>query len=88
MNPLRTSVILMERRQASRVATNCGATLRFADGAISCFVVNLSAGGAGLTYDRSFKLPPNGFLSIEGDIQPRPCRVVWQDEGRFGVAFE
>ena len=88
MNPTRTSVLLMERRQASRTIANRGATMRFADRDVRCTLVNLSAGGAGLAVERASDLPPNLLLLIDGEDRPRQCRIVWSDANRLGVSFQ
>lgn len=88
MNPTRTSALLMERRQASRAPANRGATIRVAGAEMRCTLLNLSAGGAGLTLERSLDLPPSGLLLIDGEERPRPYRIVWSDANRVGVAFE
>lgn len=88
MNPTRTSVVLMERRQASRVPANRGATIKFADRDVRCTVVDLSMGGAGLIAEPNTELPSPFFLLIDGEDQPRRCRVVWSDADRLGVAFD
>ena len=88
MNPTRTSVLLMERRQASRTPANRGATMRFADRDVRCTVVNLSTGGAGLSVERVSDLPPHLLLLIDGENLPRQCRIVWSEANRLGVSFQ
>jgi hypothetical protein len=55
---------------------------------VRCTVVNLSAGGAGLSVERVSDLPPHLLLLIDGENQPRQCRIVWSEANRLGVSFQ
>lgn len=88
MNPMRTSVVLMERRQALRAPANRGATIRFADTELRCTVLNLSSAGVGLYCDEAGRLPKSFLLQIDDETQTRQCRVVWRDSERVGATFE
>ncbi|MBI1204756.1 MAG: PilZ domain-containing protein [Rhodopseudomonas sp.] len=55
---------------------------------ISCTVVDISEGGAGLTFVNTAIIPNTFKLEIEGENTLRTCRVIWKAEPhRIGVAF-
>lgn len=55
---------------------------------ISCTVVDISEGGAGLTFVNTAIIPNLFKLEIEGENKLRVCKVIWKAEPhRMGVAF-
>ncbi len=88
MNPTRTSAVLMERRQSSRLPANSRGVLSFGNSQIPCTIIDISAGGAGLTIEGGLELPAEFSLLIDGEAQVRQCRLAWSDNGRLGVSFE
>lgn len=55
---------------------------------ISCMVVDISEGGAGLTFVNTAIIPNTFKLEIEGENKLRVCKVIWKAEPhRIGVAF-
>lgn len=62
-------------------------TIAFRNTSIGCFVLNISAGGAGLVVDSSIQLPVTFDLRIDGGPIHRCC-LVWRIEDQMGVAFD
>ena len=87
MHPSRMSLLLMERRQASRVAVNRPGKLLFGGREVTCVVNDLSEGGAGLTVAIG-DLPLDFALLIEGDVSSRECKIAWAEGQRLGVQFK
>jgi hypothetical protein len=55
---------------------------------IMCTVVDISEGGAGLTFVNTAIIPNIFKLEIKGENKLRTCRVAWKVEpDRMGVAF-
>lgn len=78
-----------ERRAAPRHRVLKGATIAFDGCGVACTVRNLSSGGAAIDFgSRGVSLPPSFMLVIEKDQFVRRCRPVWNDDKRFGVAFD
>ena len=76
----------VERRKFRRFATVKVATIDYGSG-VSCRVVNLAHGGAGLRLlDESQRLPHSFMLQFESG-EARFCRVVWRNGDRMGVKF-
>ena len=88
MNPTRTSLLLMERRQSGRAPANLSGTIRMQDRAMRCTIVDLSASGAGLKTDSAGEHPSAFLLEIDGRDEIWQCRKVWSSGDRLGVSFE
>jgi hypothetical protein len=55
---------------------------------IMCTVMDISEGGAGLTFVNTAIIPNVFKLEIKGENKLRMCRVAWKAEPyRMGVAF-
>lgn len=55
---------------------------------IACTVVDISEGGAGLTFVNTAIIPNIFTLEIAGENKLRTCKVIWKAEPhRMGVAF-
>jgi PilZ domain len=90
MHPSRLSALLMERRQASRVAVSCPGKLLFGAREVACTVNDVSEGGAGLTVGEAevAALPSNLALLMEGEASPKNCEIAWAVGDRVGVKFK
>ena len=57
--------------------------------AIRCTVVNISAGGAGISLGVgiTFDVPGQFLLHIDGERERRPCRTAWMQSHALGVEF-
>ena len=62
--------------------------ISFRDTSIECFVLNISAGGAGLVVDSDVAIPFSFGLEISDEQIRRRCLVVWRYDGQIGVAFD
>ena len=79
----------MDKRQTDRRRTYKGARIAF-DGrraSIECLVRNLSETGACLAVESPLGIPEAFDLVLDSDDSSHPCRVVWRDADRIGVAF-
>jgi hypothetical protein len=82
------SVLLMERRQASRVTVNRPGKLLLGERDVDCVVNDVSEGGAGLTVTiQSGHLPREFVLKLDEDAPARSCQIVWAEGDRLGVIF-
>lgn len=81
---------MIERRREPRQSTNIRGLARY--GASShekpCTVSDLSTRGAGLSFASTFGIPRQFQLLVDGEPQPRHCRVIWSEGSRLGVQFE
>jgi hypothetical protein len=55
---------------------------------IECFVLNISAGGAGLVVDSDVAIPFSFDLEISDERIRRRCLVVWRYGRQIGVVFD
>ena len=79
----------MEKRKHARVATYKTATIFFGRNirGISCFLMDISEGGAGLHVANVAGIPDTFELLIHGETDKRPCKVAWKMGKRVGVSF-
>jgi hypothetical protein len=79
----------MEKRREARVRVLKAARILFNGhySAISCTVRNLSQGGACLSVASTIGIPEKFDVIFDADKAVRPCRMVWHQETRLGVAF-
>jgi hypothetical protein len=78
----------IERRAAPRHKVLKGATIAFDGNGVACTVRNLSSNGAAVDLASRVSLPPSFMLVIEKDQFIRRCHPVWNNDRRFGVAFD
>jgi hypothetical protein len=62
--------------------------IEFADGTIGCLISNMSISGAALEITNSEDIPERFSLFFKTDRMRIPCRVVWRQDERIGVAFD
>ncbi len=79
---------MSERRQDLRVTTSKRGLIKFGAAEIVCSVNDLTPRGAGLSVVSTFGLPRVFQLAIDGEADPRHCRVIWTDGKKLGVSFE
>jgi hypothetical protein len=77
-----------ERRSSPRHRVLKAGTIEFGSEALACTVRNLSASGAGIEVNSPLWFPDRFVLAIASEGWRKPCRVVWRQEKRVGVAFE
>jgi PilZ domain len=77
-----------ERRSSPRHRVLKTGTIEFGDAAIPCTVRNLSASGAGIEVSSPLWFPDRFVLALASEGWRKPCRVMWRQEKRIGVAFE
>src|ERR1700704_4829661 len=77
----------MEKRKHARVSTYKTATIFFGRNirGISCFLMDISEGGAGLHVGSMAGIPDTFELLIHGETGKRPCKVAWKMGKRVGV---
>ena len=54
----------------------------------SCEILNMSPFGACLELGASTEIPETFVLVVEADRIRWPCRVIWRDQTKVGVAFK
>src|ERR1700704_5598908 len=84
--------MLERRRHPRHSATSLGswrtAKIHFSGpDPIECVLDNISWGGACLLVSNTAGVPDTFDLVIELNGLREPCRVIWKDERRIGVAF-
>ena len=77
-----------ERRATSRKRTFKSGTIAFnRAGGITGIVKNLTSQGAMVEVESVLGIPDEFTLVIEADHFKRPCKVIWRQAKRMGVAF-
>src|SRR5260370_9432035 len=78
-----------EKRKHARVAAYKTATIFFGRNfrGISCFLMDISEGGAGLHVGSMAGIPDTFELLIHGETGKRPCKVAWKMGKPVGVSF-
>ena len=77
-----------ERRKQRRHRTDRAAKLLVERSTlVDCTVVDINAGGAGLTARETIQLPENLELTLDGGHTYRPGRIVWRARSRVGMVF-
>lgn len=77
----------IERRREMRMVADVGAAIIAGSMELTCRLVDLSLSGACLEFNQSYELPEEFDLILEG-CPKVPCRAVWCDQNRVGVAFQ
>jgi PilZ domain len=62
--------------------------IELADSTIGCLISNMSISGAGLEITNSEDIPERFSLFFKADGTRIPCRVIWRQDERIGVAFD
>jgi hypothetical protein len=78
----------MERRAITRKSVLMSAAIQFASCAINCLVRDMTISGAALDVANADEIPECFNLVFKADGTHVPCRVVWRQEQRIGVAFD
>lgn len=78
----------MERRAVPRKAVLMSGVIKFTDSTINCLVRNITISGAALEVSNPHEIPERFNLVFKADDAHLPCRVIWREEERIGVAFE
>ena len=76
-----------ERRSSPRKRILKSGKIFLGKHVVPCAVRNLSATGACLQVQTTEGLPSEFNVSL-ADQAARPCKVVWRDETRIGIAFK
>ena len=77
-----------ERRRQRRHPVTISATLVAGDGRdrMSVAITDISDAGAGLAFKPTSPLH-GGIYMLIPDNTLQPCRLVWHQDGRFGLSF-
>ncbi len=78
----------MERRAIPRKPVLMSGAIQFAACTINCLVHDMSISGAALEISDPPSVPDRFNLVFKADGTQIPCRVVWRQEERIGVAFD
>ena len=78
---------MVQSRRAARYHVVKAGTIKFRGSAIDCLVRNLSTTGAALEVSSQTGIPERFMLVVPGDGLHLPCRTMWCNEHRIGVAF-
>lgn len=78
----------MERRLAPRTLVLMSGSIEFADHVVGCLISDMSISGAALEIKNSDGIPERFSLFFKTDGTHIPCRVVWRQDERIGVAFD
>ena len=78
----------MERRLARRKVVLMSGSVEFADNIVGCLISDMSISGAALEIKNSESIPERFSLFFKTDGTRIPCRVVWRQDERIGVAFD
>jgi hypothetical protein len=79
---------IMEKRAAPRKPVLMSGAIEFAGSVINCLISNISISGAALEVDSPRDIPERFNLAFKADDTHIPCRVIWRQEDRIGVAFD
>jgi hypothetical protein len=77
-----------ERRKHVRLPVKIGATLVAGGGLdrMAVAITDISDAGAGLAFRPSSPLHGDIYMLVP-DNTLQPCRLVWHQDGRFGLSF-
>ena len=78
----------MERRSAPRKVVMMSGAIELEGSSIGCLISNMSITGAALEITNSAGIPERFSLFFKTDGTRIPCRVVWREDERIGVAFD
>ncbi len=78
---------MAEARRANRHMVLKAGTIKFGGSAVHCLVRNLSTSGAALEVAGQTKIPGRFVLQVPADGLHLPCRALWRNQYRIGVAF-
>ena len=78
----------MERRAIPRKPVLMSGAIQFASCMINCLVRDMTISGAALDVADAHDIPERFNLVFKADGTHVPCRVVWRQEERIGVAFD
>jgi hypothetical protein len=78
---------MVQSRRAARYHVVKAGTIKFRGSTIDCLVRNLSTTGAALEVSSQTGIPERFMLVVPGDGLHLPCRTMWCNEYRIGVAF-
>jgi hypothetical protein len=62
--------------------------VEFAGIVINCLINNISISGAAIEITSPHDIPERFNLVFRADDTHIPCRVIWREEERIGVAFD
>jgi hypothetical protein len=62
--------------------------VEFAGITINCLINNISISGAAIEITSPHDIPERFNLVFRADDTHIPCRVIWREEERIGVAFD
>ena len=76
-----------EARRTTRHMVCRSGTIKFGGTVVGCLVRNLSTSGAALEISGQTKIPSRFMLQLPADGLHLPCRTLWRNQYRMGVAF-
>ncbi|MES2750196.1 MAG: PilZ domain-containing protein [Pseudomonadota bacterium] len=79
---------MAEKRAVSRRRVFKGGIITFGGAGVGCTVRNMSSRGAALDVGNATAIPPTFKLVIAADDFLARCRIIWNRDGRIGVAFD
>ena len=80
--------LLNERRSETRRRVFKGGLISYNGQTVDCTVRNISRRGAALEIGIMVAVPPTFRLAIAVDEMIVPCRLIWSEGTRVGVAFD
>jgi hypothetical protein len=78
---------MADARRAHRHMVLKAGTIKFGGNTVHCLVRNLSTSGAALEVSSQTQLPGRFVLQVPADRLHLPCRTLWRNQYRIGVAF-
>jgi PilZ domain len=78
---------MAEARRAHRHIVLKAGTITFGGNVVHCLVRNLSTSGAALEVSGQTRIPGRFVLQVPADGLHLPCRALWRNQYRIGVAF-
>jgi PilZ domain len=78
----------MENRASPRELVLISGAIEFAGSTINCLIRNLSISGAALEVAGPPDIPERFDLVFRVDGTHIPCRLIWRQGERIGVAFD
>jgi hypothetical protein len=78
----------MEKRAIPRKPVLMSGAIEFAGSTTNCLIRDISISGAALDVANVRDIPECFDLVFRADGTRIPCRVIWRQEERIGVAFD
>jgi hypothetical protein len=78
----------MYKQDSRREVILKAGSISFQGNRIVCFVLNISAWGAGIVIDSDAAIPFSFDLEISDEHVRRRCMMVWRNDRQIGVTFD